>query len=328
MKLAEVLARMMEAARGPGALERVGAEFNRGAKLPGTYERGRALADTPEGLATQFDWNTPKVVSQGYDLVLGFPEPGGEGIMATLQAMGKPGADKYWKEELGGMVGHNGLEPFLRPGVLPDDARFHLYDTQALNNSGAGKRVYPVLYGNTLIDPGAYNIKAGLTGDNSHRANYNLASMIGRRPDSGERLLTSPEQFPMLEADPVKLRLAGPDVQMGTLQTEGALQALRRMLTASKKLADGQTKQLLEDLPGRLGTHMSPQDIEFLAKRMRGYLPNDTSLRTLGPSALRKLAITQDVLNERPVNPAAYRKLEFRSGGLAQAFRGAVASER
>ena len=313
--LTELLKRLSEAAQQPGALERVGAAFNRGAEQPGTFLKGRTLGDTPERLAAQFDWHPPREMGPSY---YGLDNPADPSQRAYVKVLDRAGLKKYFDEEV--VMGPNGISPFLErsDGLAPHpDQRFHIYDTAPLeSSSGAGTRVYPVLYGTTLLRPNTYNIKGLLSGDNAHRNNYNLASMIMRRPDAGERLLASPEQFQHLKVDPVQLRTAGPDAQVGALQAEGALQLLRR-LDASAGRSRADRSQFMLDLPARLGSSRPPTDTMRLAQQLRSE-PN-SSLRTIGPKSMRQFGIVQDVLEGRPVNPGAFRGLEYAGGGLVQA---------
>lgn len=314
MKAAELMARLLERLNEPGALERVGAAFNRGAELPGTFQRGRTLGDTPERLASQFDWSTPTPKYGDRNLYL--PTPEDPTVGAHIKTHDRKSLEDYWAKELG-IGSTNGVSPYLRPGALPDDANlFHLYDTQPLTaSSRQGSRAYPTLYGNTLLTPGAYNVKGTLTGSNAHRNNYALASMIMRRPDAGERLLASPEQFvhlPMGDKGVAQLRRAGPDYQVGALQGEGALQLLRRLGTASE-LNPG-LRVLADEVPQWARSSTNPQTAERLGVGLRR--ADDTpSMWTVGPKSLRKLGIVQDALDESPVDPGAFRGLEFRQGG-------------
>ena len=313
--LPEQLARLLEAARAPGALERLGAVFNRGAEQPGTFQRGRYFADSPEGLASQFDWNPPQPM--GYTKlgakVTRFPSPIEHGTGGVIDEYDD--LDKLRLQLAGeGQLGMSG--GFENAGTLSPLAKYHLYDTQSLtNSSGAGTRAYPTMYGYTLLDPKAYNIRAGLSGDNAHRINYNLASAIMRRPGAGRNLLTSHSQFEMLpETEPVRFRTDSPDAQVGTLQAEGALQLLRRLKSTAAQYAPGDTRNFVERLPGRVSSDMDPRSVGDLAGELRSRI-NNRSVGTIGPASLRRFGITQDALLGRPVDPEAFRGLEFKFGG-------------
>lgn len=313
--LADLLFQLTEAAKSPGALERVGSAFNKGAALPGTFERGRGLADTPERLAAQFDVGAPESLGMGVTRFGNPKDPGSGGVLTEIKDIDELRSYLRGENALGMSGG------FENPGSLPSQAKFHLYDTAGLGNStGVGKGMYPNLYAHTLADPNAYNVKAGLSGDNSHRVNYNLASMIMRRPDAGKRLLTSHSQFEHLlnDVEPVRFRTESPDYQVGALQSEGALQLLRRLGTAAKQHAGGPTQQYIEDLPGRLSSQMPKESIEALARRLRAQ-SNSMSLRTIGPASMRKFGIVQDALQGRQISPAAFRGLEFKGGGPVHA---------
>lgn len=314
-ELIELLTKRAADNAGAG-IDKVGREFLDGAARPGTFERGRDFAKTPEGLAAQFDWGTPERFISGRDhLRLSAPEdPTSAAFMFKM-----PFEDMMkYSEALKKNNDTNGYQPFLDRGDLPKGANYYSFDTGPLTEgSGQGKRAYGALYGNLLNDPLAYNVKDTLTGPNAYRNNYNLGSAIMRAPDAGSRLLASPEQFQHLPVDVAALRHQGPQRQVGSLQTEGALQTLRRLRTAGESQQGSRLGPRLEEAVGRLNSSMSPEDAKRIATMIREL--NMRSTAPIGPGALRKLGIVKDSLEGREVNPAAFRRLEFKRGGLAQA---------
>lgn len=313
-ELIELLSKRAGESAGKG-IDKVGREFMDGAARPGTFERGRDFAKTPEGLASQFDWGVPeKFIWDSDHLRLSAPED--PTSAAFMFKMPYEDMAKY-SEALKKHNDTNGYQPFIDAGGLPKDASYYSFDTGPLTEgSGQGKRAYGALYGNVINDPNAYNVKDTLTGANAYRNNYNLGSAIMRAPDAGTRLLASPEQFQHLPVDVAALRTAGPQRQVGSLQTEGALQTLRRLRDAGAQGGAG-TARRLEEAVGRTNSGMSPEDAMRVAKMIREY--NLRATAPIGPGALRKLGIVRDVLEGKDVNPAAFKRLEFKRGGLAQA---------
>lgn len=316
--LIEALARAAGESGGKGA-DKVGAEFLSGAARPGTFQRGRDFAQTPEGLAQQFDWGKLEpLMSNGRadpNTLRAF-DPNDPTSAAFVFKM-TPEEVKRYSARLTEDKGTNGYTPFVEAG-LPE-GEYHSYDTGAFTaGSGAGKRAYPSLYGNTLLTPDAFNIKDMLTGANAYRNNYALGNAIMRQPNAGERLLASPEQFQHLPVDVAALRTAGPERQVGSLQTEGALQTLRRLNTAAGQVSPA-LSHTLQNLPLSLTSSMSPSDLQAAFNAIQA--SRSTSLQNVGPAALRKLGIVQDVLTGRPVDPTAFKQLEFKEGGLATCHR-------
>ena len=309
--LFEALAAKSAEGAGGKAVDAVGNTFMRGAELPGTFQRGKEFAKTPEGLAAQFDWSVPQRRSDGVTI---YKDPNSD---ANVYLFAQNYAellkkDAELRKRLGLQEGTT-YSPFIDRGDLPQDATYYTIGAGRLaQGSGAGTRAYPAIYGDILNNPNAVNIKDGLTGVNEYRNNYNLASAIMRRPDAGERLLTSPEQFRNVLADPAALRTAAPETQVGALQTEGALQTLQRLLAAT---TDKATPEALRARLGNLtfSSDMSPADLNAAYAAVKA--SNSAALKSTGPGALRKLGITSDALQGRDVNPAAFKGLEFSHGG-------------
>jgi hypothetical protein len=203
-------------------------------------------------------------------------------------------------------------------GKLPKNAKMYTFDTGPLNQgSGDGAKAYGTMYGDLLRDPDAYNIKEFLTGSNKYRHNYSLANAIMRQPDAGKRLLPAIEQFQTLPVDVNEFRGAPPELQVGALQVEGALQTLRnlRAYQLSDRTPEG-IKRKLDTLPSTLSSTMSPGDLQGALGVLNHKHP---SVRSTGGRTLRKLGIVQDALAGYDVDPAAFRGLEFCKGGLVQA---------
>lgn len=296
------------------AVDKVGAEFLSGAAKQGTFQRGREFAKTPEGLAAQFDWSAPQAGrSSDVKTFLDPNDPATKTVMFGNSLDDLKRYDAMLRKNKEGSV----YAPFLERGDLPPDATYWGFGTSELSRgSGAGTRAYPAMYGNVLSDPNAYNIKGGLTSSNAYRNNYALANAIMRDPKAGERLLASPEQFQHLAVNPAELRHSGAERQVGALQTEGALQTLQRLSAGFDKTGNMALRQKLLDLTDSLGSNISPADLQDAVNAVRaGALTNPTDLGSIGPGALKKLGIVQDVVNGRPVDPRVYRGLEFSSGG-------------
>jgi hypothetical protein len=305
--LTALMEALLSKATARGGQDAVGRAFLEGAERAGTFERGREFAKTPEGLAAQFDFGKAEPMT-GQPSTVKVPDPQNHGAAAYMFANDQGGLRDLAKMYEGQP---NGVQPFLDAGNLPD-AKFYNFDTGSFEQgSGAGTRAYPTLYGNVLNEPGAMNIKDSLSGPNAYRNNYALASAIMRQPDAGSRLLASPEQFQHLPVDVTALRTAGPQAQVGALQIEGALQTLRRLNSASVQGARG-----LDNLPSMLSSTMRPDQLAQAVAALRASTSQST--RPIGPKALRRLGIVQDVLNGREVDPAAFKRLEFKAGGLAQ----------
>ena len=313
--ITEAIARLAEWASQHSNLEQAGATFNKGYGLPGTYTQGRTLAATPEGLAAQFGWSAPERINSRITpdyFFLKYPHPDDHGA-ATLAF-----AHKYGDlDELSRANGPgNGIQPFLDAQSLPKDGRFYTFDSGALGeSSGAGKRAYPTMYANVLNEPGAFNIKDSLLLPSQYRNNYALASMIGRRPDAGQRLLSSPEQWKNLNIDPAEFANQSPDFQVGALQSEGALQTLRRFQAAADSAGPGSPLYgRIQALSGQLGSATSnPGVINSGLSALRA--TGSSSADSMGASTLNKLGMILDSSQGSPVNLKRFNQLEYRSGG-------------
>lgn len=313
-ELAEYIARVA-GERGGAALDKTGAEFMAGAARPGTFQQGREFANTPEGLAAQFNWSVPDY-------------PVGGGHMRTLNPNSPDSAAWLFKQDPNDFKamaayknGQNGVAPYLDQ-LLGHPGSVYVMDTGNLSaGTGEGKRAYPALYGNVLNEPEALNVKDALTPVNAWRNNYNLSSAIMRQPNAGERLLASPSQFNHL-GDVMAPQIGqwagmGPERQVGAMQTEGALEAMRRLAQAAGNVNNPVLRARLLAAPSSDPLALSRQFSAVQAARMAP--ENKALLQSLGPAALKKLGIVSDTAQGLPVNPAVYQQLEFRQGGLAQA---------
>lgn len=319
--LTELIAALSRAAGESGgkALDKVGADYLSGAAQRGTFQRGREFAKTPEGLAQQFDWSVPKELDPGLPgSAKRLGDPNDPTSAAWMFPMTHEELSRYG-QSMSRDGKQNGYTPFTEKNALPQ-GNYYTFDTGSFKGgTGTGKKAYPTLYGNVLADPEGFNIKDSLTGANAYRNNYNLANAIMRQPNAGERLLASPEQFKHLPVDVSDFRTAGPERQIGTLQTEGALQTLQRMQNAAAWRPDSPMGKALGDLPGKLYSGMSPADLQAAYATLKG--ADSSGLDSIGPGALRKLGIVQDSLLGHTVDPSAFRGLEFKEGGLATAHR-------
>ena len=311
-----------------GALERVGAEFLQGAERPGTFTQGREFAKTPEGLAAQFEWGVPEAMgnNRGGVSMYRYADPDSSLDRAAFSFP----ADYKTLYEYRGM---EGIRPHIMGGGMPADGVFYGVDTAGLDmpskakgafgrsgsSQGAGVKAYGTIYGHILNDPRGINYKDELKAPNVHRLNYNMASAYMRDPSRAKRLLTTPEQFAHLPVDAGNFYRAAPETQVGTLQTEGALQALRRLNSAAAEpSAPAHLRAALESLPERLSSRTSPYELSRMVSSVRGLDPYSRSTGTLGPRALRRLGIVADRLQGREVDPAAFRGLEYKDGGKVE----------
>ncbi len=314
-ELAELLAKKVAAGVDAKATAKVGEKFLEGAELPGTFERGRQFAKTDAGLAAQFDWGVPQRVDpiqEGFHPYFIVPRPGDtKGAYAFgLDAEGVRKAEAQsakWSPR-------NGMTPHM------DDIKgrdYYTFSTGNLRkNSGEGTSAYPTLYGLVSNRPGMINIKDDLTAINAQRNNAHMANAIMRDPSLGERLWASPEQFNQLPGVDVRaLKRAGAETQVGSLQTEGALSTLRRVdQVLGDPRMDPAVRSRLLDSTQSLSSHASPAEIAQLARLLQ-----QAGTPSLGERSLRRAGIVRDVLEDRPVNPEAFKRLEFSQGGLAQA---------
>lgn len=306
--LAELMQALTKKAVEGSLVDQVGKVFMDGAEKRGTFTQGKDFAKTPEGLAAQFNWGKPSV--DEYSGIKRYFNPDDPGAYTTSYPVRS-------KDDM--LTGYQEFD-----GKLPSHAKLYNFDTAPLTTgSGQGTRAYAAMYGDLLRDPDAFNIKEYMTGSNSYRNNYNLASAIMRQPDAGKRLLTSPDNFQKLPVDPTAFRTAPPERQVGGLQIEGALQTLQRMMHAqSSPLVPQGLKQRLDTLPSELSSTMSPNDLRSAMQVLEAVGQPGlkmSSLRSTGPRALRRLGIVNDVQAGYPVDPAAFRGLEFCGGGLVQA---------
>lgn len=286
--------------------EAVGKAFMTGAERRGTFERGKDFAKTPEGLAAQFDWGAPKSGLGVENGPLKFHNPD-DPTEATWMF---PQTPKYIKDNAGGTWGAPGYGPHA--DRLPTDGPIYSIDSGPLTQgSGSGTRAYPTMYGH-IRNEKAYNIKDVLSGVNAYRNNYAMSNAIMRDPEMGKRLLVSPEQFQHLNVDEGSFRHAPADWQVGTLQTEGALQTLRRLNSAGTGQSEA-TRRGLEGIPAALSSYMSPGDLQGVLEAVRS--SGSQSARSIGPRAIRRLGIVNDAAQGRNVNPDAFKGLEFRQGG-------------
>lgn len=224
--------------------------------------------------------------------------------------------------------------PWLTPQAvseLPVDGNFYRIDTADLHQgTGAGKEAYGAIYQRILNDPKGHNFTDALTDANVLRRNYNMGAALMRDQKAGRRILLDSDQAPHHKnIDVGEFRYRYPEEQLGVLQSEAALGVLERLQRLAGLQQDPNRRGALARIAEDLTTAQRPEYWRGAAELIRtpgkGGPQHNPGSKLIGPSALKRAAIVNDLLDGKSIEPSFFEQLEFRHGGsTSQAGHGGV----
>lgn len=309
-------------------MELIGEQFYTAAdETPAMFQRGRKYALTDDGLSQQFgvridrDMGTaesglPRPQSPGagyfYDSNLAAKGPASMfSVDYPEMVKGGWGADNLNKDEIGEY-----FDPNTRFAEI--DA-FNLKSPRGEGGGGAGRGVYAAMYGSLLQDPRLVNYTSALSKRNEHRRSYNQSAALLRDPRLAKQILADTYQLPTNPdyRRPVRFRQLTPEGQVGLLQSEGALELMKRIgaTARSADLYPGVREKLYDITTRVLPQSEDPADFALAADALRRSGAPAHLYDTIGASALRKAALVNDVVGGRPMRRSLLEGLEYRVGG-------------